>query len=139
MSFIDLELMGIQSPDIMAQCVETKQMLLASNRKVDWLMVLYSPVSSLNALEYRISQKLPGRQQQGRRGDSFCKNDLFSGVRQVFFVGRAITSGTSNPKVRMVRFVGLPFVFTSDGGRRTDVGKLGMIRFGKMTGFSEVQ
>ena len=41
MSFIDLEFMGIQSPalllDIMADSVDTKQMLLTINSKLDWL------------------------------------------------------------------------------------------------------
>ena len=41
MSFISLEFMGIQipafAPDIMADSVDTKQMLLALNRKLDWL------------------------------------------------------------------------------------------------------
>jgi hypothetical protein len=39
----------------------------------------------------------------------------------------------------MIRFVGLPFVLTSREGGRTDAPKLEMIRFVKMTGFSEVQ
>jgi hypothetical protein len=37
MSFIDLEFMGIQSPDIMADSVDTKQILLTLNSKLDWL------------------------------------------------------------------------------------------------------
>ena len=37
MSFIDLEFMGIQSPDIMADSVDTKQMLLTLNSKLAWL------------------------------------------------------------------------------------------------------
>jgi len=36
MSFINLEFMGIQSPDIMADSVDTKQMLLTLNSKLDW-------------------------------------------------------------------------------------------------------
>jgi len=37
MSFIDLEFMGIQSPDIMADSVDAKQMLLTLNSKLDWI------------------------------------------------------------------------------------------------------
>ena len=37
MSFIDLESMGIQSPDIMADSTDAKQMLLTINSKPDWL------------------------------------------------------------------------------------------------------
>ncbi len=37
MSFISLEFMGIQSPDIMADSVDAKQMLLTLNNKLDWL------------------------------------------------------------------------------------------------------
>jgi len=40
-SFIDLEFMGIQSPDIMADSVDAKQMLLTLNSKLDWLNPLY--------------------------------------------------------------------------------------------------
>ena len=54
-------------------------------------MALYSPVFSLNALEYPISQKLHERQQQGSRDDSFCKNDYFFGVQQLFFIRKAAT------------------------------------------------
>jgi hypothetical protein len=40
MSFIDLEFMGIQipafSPDIMADSLDAKQMLLTLNSKLDW-------------------------------------------------------------------------------------------------------
>jgi hypothetical protein len=42
-------------------------------------------------------------------------------------------------EVRMIRFVGLPFDFTSGEGRRTDPAKPGMIRFGKIAVFSEIQ
>jgi hypothetical protein len=41
--------------------------------------------------------------------------------------------------VHTIRFVGLPFVFTSGGRLQTDAGKPGMIRFVKMAAFSEVQ
>ncbi len=42
MSFIDLEFMGIQSPDIMADAVDAKQMLLTLNSKLGWFNSLYS-------------------------------------------------------------------------------------------------
>ena len=42
-------------------------------------------------------------------------------------------------KVRKIRFVSLPFVFVSGGGLRTDAVKPEMIRFVKITVFSEVQ
>jgi hypothetical protein len=35
MSFIELEFMGIQFPDIMADSVDAKQMLLTLNSKLD--------------------------------------------------------------------------------------------------------
>ena len=37
MSFISLEFMGIQSPNIMADSVDAKQMLLTLDSKLDWL------------------------------------------------------------------------------------------------------
>jgi hypothetical protein len=37
MSFIDLEFMEIQSPDIMADSVDANQMLLTLNSRLDWL------------------------------------------------------------------------------------------------------
>jgi len=37
MSFISLEFMGIQSPDIMADSIDAKQMLVTLNSKLDWL------------------------------------------------------------------------------------------------------
>jgi len=37
MSFINLEFMGIQSPDIMADSVDSKQILLTLNGKLGWL------------------------------------------------------------------------------------------------------
>ena len=42
-------------------------------------------------------------------------------------------------RVRTLRFVGLPFDFTSGGGRRTDAVKPDIIRFGEIAVFSEVQ
>jgi len=35
MSFINLEFMGIQSPDIMADSIDAKQMLVTLNGKID--------------------------------------------------------------------------------------------------------
>jgi len=58
MSFIDLEFMGIQSPDIMADSIDTKQMLLTLNSKLGWLNGLVFPALSLNALEYPILERL---------------------------------------------------------------------------------
>ena len=52
---------------------------------------------------------------------------------------RGLPPEDSVVKVRTIRFVGLPFVFASGGGRRTDVVKPEMIRFVKVTVFSEVQ
>ena len=40
MSFIDLESMGIQSPDIMADSIDAKQMYLTLDNKLGWLNVL---------------------------------------------------------------------------------------------------
>ena len=58
MSFIDLEFMGIQSPDIMADSIDAKQMLLTLNSKPDWLDSPHSPVFSPNTLEYPILERL---------------------------------------------------------------------------------
>jgi len=70
-------------------------MLLTLNSKLIGEMALHLPVFSLNALEYPISQKLHERQQQGSRDDSysFCKNDYFFGVQQLFFIRKAATRG----------------------------------------------
>jgi len=57
MSFIDLEFVGIQSPDIMADSIDTKQMLLTLNSKLDWINGLIFPALSLNALEYPIIER----------------------------------------------------------------------------------
>jgi len=40
MSFISLEFVGIQSPDIMADSIDAKQMLVTLNSKLDWLKSL---------------------------------------------------------------------------------------------------
>ncbi len=76
---------------------------------------------------------------RGGRGDSFGESDCFLGIGQLFFVGKAITCGTFNPKLHTIRFAGLPFVFTSGEGWRTDAAKLGRIRFVKITCFSQIQ
>jgi hypothetical protein len=52
---------------------------------------------------------------------------------------RRLPPAHSVVEVRTIRFVGLPFVFASGGGRRTDAVKPEMIRFVKVTVFSEVQ
>jgi hypothetical protein len=69
----------------------------------------------------------------------FGKRVVFLGIEQLFFVRKEISSGTFKPNVHTIRFVGLSFVFTNRGGRRTDAVKPEMIRFVKMTVFSEVQ
>jgi len=48
MSFIDLEFMGIQSPDIMADSIDAKQMLLTINSKLGWLNSLYPSTFELD-------------------------------------------------------------------------------------------
>jgi len=48
MSFIDLEFMGIQCPDIMADSTDAKQMLLTLNSKLDWLNSLQSSTFNLD-------------------------------------------------------------------------------------------
>ena len=42
-------------------------------------------------------------------------------------------------EVLTIRFVGLPFALTSGEGRRTDAGKLRVIRFVGISAFSGVQ
>jgi len=58
MSFIDLEFMGIQLPDIMADSAGAKQMPLTLNSKLGWINGLVFPALSLNALEYPILERL---------------------------------------------------------------------------------
>jgi hypothetical protein len=53
---INLEFMGIQSPDIMADSADTKQMLFILNSKLDWLNPLYSSIHLALILDIR-SQK----------------------------------------------------------------------------------
>ena len=53
---------------------------------------------------------------RGGGGDSFGESDCFVGIGQLFFVPKAITCGAFNPKLHMIRFVGLPFGFTSGEG-----------------------
>jgi hypothetical protein len=76
---------------------------------------------------------------KGGRGDSFGESDCFPGIGQLFPVRKAITSATFNPKLHMIRFVDLPFVFTSGEGRRTEAVKPELIRFGEIAVFSEIQ
>jgi hypothetical protein len=53
MSFISLEFVGIQSPDIMADSIDAKQMLVTLNSKLDWLNgLMFASVYSPNALGY---------------------------------------------------------------------------------------
>jgi hypothetical protein len=76
---------------------------------------------------------------RGGRGDSFGESDCFRGTGRIFFVRQAITRGTFNPKLHTIRFVGLPFGFTSGEGWRTDAAKLGRIRFARIGYFSRIQ
>jgi len=55
----------------------------------------------------------------------FVRMTCFPRVRRLFLVRKAITSGTLKPESTTIRFVGLPFVFTSREGWRTDAAKLG--------------
>ena len=56
MSFINLEFMGIESPDIMADSLDTKQMLLTLSSKLDWRnSLIFASVYSPNALEYLVN------------------------------------------------------------------------------------
>ena len=51
--------MGIQSPDIMADSADTKQMLLTLHSKLDWLnSLIFGGIYSLNTLEYPILERL---------------------------------------------------------------------------------
>ena len=56
MSFIDLEFMGIQSPGIMADSIDAKQMLLTLKNKLGWPNgLIFASVYSPNALEYLVN------------------------------------------------------------------------------------
>ena len=67
------------------------------------------------------------------------KRVVFLGIEQLSFVREETGSGTFNPKLHTVRFVGLPSVFTSGGSRAADAAKLGRIRFVRITCFSQIQ
>ena len=69
----------------------------------------------------------------------FGKRVVFLEIEQLLFVRKEMSSGTFRPNVHRIRFVGLPSVFTSGGGRQSDAVKPGMIRFVKRVVFSEVQ
>ena len=69
----------------------------------------------------------------------FAEMTCFLESGSSFLVRRAITCGTFDPNVYMIRFVGSPFVFTSRGAGRTDAGKLGWIRFVEITCFFHIQ
>jgi hypothetical protein len=62
-----------------------------------------------------------------REGGMICFGErvVFLGIEQLVSVRRETGSGTFDPKLHTVRFVGLPFVFTSGEGWRTDAAKLG--------------
>jgi len=69
----------------------------------------------------------------------FVRMTCFLESGSSFFVRKAITCGTFDPNVCMVRFVGLPCVFTSGGSRATDAAKLGWIRSVRITCFPQIQ
>ena len=54
MSFIGLEFMGIQSQDIMADSIDTKQMLLTLSSKLGWLDgLIFANILALHFNKYR--------------------------------------------------------------------------------------
>ena len=69
----------------------------------------------------------------------FAKMAVLLQLDSSFSYVRRLPPADSVVKAHMIRFVGLPFVLTSGGSRRTDAVKQEMIRFVEMTVFSEVQ
>ena len=67
----------------------------------------------------------------------FVRMACFLDFGSSLFVREATISGTFNRKLHMIRFVGLPFAFTS-GERGKSVGEAGVIRFVRMTCFLEL-
>jgi hypothetical protein len=57
-SILEHQFMGIQSPDIMADSADTKQMLVTSNSELDWPNSLYSSHFELDLAEYLIHWKI---------------------------------------------------------------------------------
>jgi len=55
----------------------------------------------------------------------FGKRVVFLGIEQLSFVRKETGSGTFNPKLHTIRFAGLPSVFASGEGWRTDAAKPG--------------
>jgi len=55
----------------------------------------------------------------------FGKRVVLPGIEQLVFVRKETSSGTFNPKLRTIRFVGLPLILTNGEGWRTDAVKLG--------------
>jgi len=74
------------------------------------------------------SQRHGGHRGEERGGSGlirFGKRVVFLGVEQVSFVRKETGSGTFNPKLHTIRFAGLPAVFASGEGWRTDAAKPG--------------
>ena len=69
----------------------------------------------------------------------FVRMACFLDFGSSLFVREATISGTFNRKLHMIRFVGLPFAFTSGERWRGDAAKLGRIRFAKITCFPQIQ
>jgi len=87
MSFIDLEFMGIQSPDIMADSIDAKQMLPTINSKIDWF-------NSLQNIPFHRSCMSDNSREAGMI--RFVKMTIFLGFNQLFFIRRASVSGSFN-------------------------------------------
>jgi hypothetical protein len=114
MSFIGLEFMGIQSPDIMADCTEAKQVLLARHRASNRQMTLRNaggncvfessfPLSLRAYMRKMLSFGSSGKSMREAVMIRSGKLAIFPGVEQLFLVRKAIASGTLNPEYR--RFV----------------------------------
>lgn len=69
----------------------------------------------------------------------FVAMSCFRELGRSFFVRKATISGTFDPNVYMIRFVGLPAVLTSGEGWRSDAAKLGRIRSAKIMCFPQIQ
>jgi len=87
MSFINLEFMGIQSPDIMADSVDTKQIPLTLNSKLDWL-------NSLQNIPFHRSCMNDSSREAGMI--RFVKTAIFSGVQKLSFIRKATARGAFN-------------------------------------------
>ena len=98
MSFINLEFTGIQSPDIMADSVDTKQMLLTLNSKLDWF-------NSLQNIPFHRSCMSDNSREAGMI--RFVKMTIFWEFNSSFsYVGRVFRA-VSIVKVHTIRFVSI--------------------------------